>query len=378
MKWQTNLTKSTDLNVAVKELTIGIENAPDVIFLFSSLKNNEQLLQQLKNKYPSTQLIGSSTSGVIGHLEEEKEPGASLIAAFLPDVRVELFSVPGETTKKATDINWETVTKIPPELEPCFVLFLDPFTCNTKNILRSFDESYSKSSKIGGLASGSPYNSKTTLFINNKLQHGGLIGMGMYGDIQLKPIIAQGCRPIGTPMQITKSDKNIILELDNQPVLQMLQNLIKGLSGNELNRFRHNPMIGIDIGTTQHDKSKQYLIRDVLGISNSISALAIGEVVKAEQWIQFHIRDAQSAHKELKELLEKHNRPCGSLLFSCLGRGERFYQEKSHDTGLFLEKFPKTPIGGFFCNGELGPIKQKTFLHSYTSVFGLFYKKVWS
>jgi small ligand-binding sensory domain FIST len=29
-------------------------------------------------------------------------------------------------------------------------------------------------------------------------------------------------------------------------------------------------------------------------------------------------------------------------------------------------------MGGFFCNGEIGPVHGRTFLHGYTSSFGLF------
>ena len=31
-----------------------------------------------------------------------------------------------------------------------------------------------------------------------------------------------------------------------------------------------------------------------------------------------------------------------------------------------------TPLGGFFCNGEIGPVAGTTHLHGYTSAFGLF------
>jgi small ligand-binding sensory domain FIST len=30
------------------------------------------------------------------------------------------------------------------------------------------------------------------------------------------------------------------------------------------------------------------------------------------------------------------------------------------------------PLGGFFCNGEIGPVGGTTFLHGYTSAFALF------
>ena len=33
------------------------------------------------------------------------------------------------------------------------------------------------------------------------------------------------------------------------------------------------------------------------------------------------------------------------------------------------------PLGGFFCNGEIGPVNGTTYLHGYTSCFGLFRPK---
>jgi small ligand-binding sensory domain FIST len=30
------------------------------------------------------------------------------------------------------------------------------------------------------------------------------------------------------------------------------------------------------------------------------------------------------------------------------------------------------PLTGFFCNGEIGPVGGTTFLHGYTSSFGIF------
>lgn len=37
--------------------------------------------------------------------------------------------------------------------------------------------------------------------------------------------------------------------------------------------------------------------------------------------------------------------------------------------------FGEHPLGGFFCNGEIGPVGGATFLHGYTSSFGLFRPK---
>ena len=62
----------------------------------------------------------------------------------------------------------------------------------------------------------------------------------------------------------------------------------------------------------------------------------------------------------------------GALLFSCLGRGRGLYGRPNVDTSLFSEHLGDVPVGGFFCNGEIGPVAGITFLHGYTSSFGLF------
>ena len=62
----------------------------------------------------------------------------------------------------------------------------------------------------------------------------------------------------------------------------------------------------------------------------------------------------------------------GFRLFSCLGRGEGLYGLPNFDTGVFREHLGDVPVGGFFCNGEIGPVGGTTFLHGYTSSFGLF------
>jgi small ligand-binding sensory domain FIST len=45
---------------------------------------------------------------------------------------------------------------------------------------------------------------------------------------------------------------------------------------------------------------------------------------------------------------------------------------RNFDTGVFREHLGEVPVGGFFCNGEIGPVGGATFLHGYTSSFGLF------
>jgi small ligand-binding sensory domain FIST len=120
------------------------------------------------------------------------------------------------------------------------------------------------------------------------------------------------------------------------------------------------------------------LIRNLLGVDPRYGAIAIGDRVRPGQRIQFHLRDAQTSAEDLDFLLKKYqtnsktNLAQAALLFSCLGRGNSLYQVPNFDSELFRDHVPDIPLAGFFCNGEIGPVGKRTFLHGYTSAFAVF------
>ena len=89
--------------------------------------------------------------------------------------------------------------------------------------------------------------------------------------------------------------------------------------------------------------------------------------------LQFHLRDAATSAEDLRNVLERYHgesagAPAGGLMFSCLGRGEGLYGVPSHDTRLLEECLGSVPLGGFFCNGEIGPVQGRTYLHGYNQL----------
>jgi small ligand-binding sensory domain FIST len=46
-----------------------------------------------------------------------------------------------------------------------------------------------------------------------------------------------------------------------------------------------------------------------------------------------------------------------------------------HDSAAFQRALGPVPVAGFFCNGEIGPVEGRTFLHGYTSAFAIFRRR---
>jgi small ligand-binding sensory domain FIST len=201
--------------------------------------------------------------------------------------------------------------------------------------------------------------------------------VALSGNLIVETIVAQGCRPIGTPLIVTRCRDNVIVEVDGRPPLLALHDLYESLDERDRELFRHSLFVGLEMREDQVEyREGDLLVRNLVGADADTGALAVGAPVKPMQVVRFLLRDARTATEDLTRLLERSgaraNPPAGALLFSCLGRGQHLFGRPDHDTDLFREKVGAVPLGGFFCNGEIGPVGGSTFLHGYTSAFALF------
>jgi small ligand-binding sensory domain FIST len=263
---------------------------------------------------------------------------------------------------------------LPADASPSFVLIPDPFTFDVDELLHHLDTGWPGSTVIGGLASGGRSPGGNALFLDAAVYRRGMIGLALAGDVAVDTIVAQGCRPIGEPMFVTRSERNVIQELDGRRAGVVLQEIYNRASSDDQALFRHSLHLGIVMREDRQEyRHGDFLIRNVMGIDGKSGALVVGALVHTGMVVQFHLRDARTSAADLEELLGRYRgKPAGALLFSCLGRGKHLYGEPDHDTNTFRRHAGDVPLGGFFCNGEIGPVHGTTFLHGFTSAFGLF------
>jgi len=308
--------------------------------------------------------VGCSAGGVIGGGHElEDQPGLALSAAVLPDVRCTSFH-----------LDEPALPPLAVAETPSFLLLPDPFTFDVDDLLHRLDTAHPGATVVGGLASGGRAPGANVLYLDDAVHRRGLVGVAVSGNVAVDTIVAQGCRPIGDPMFVTRSERNVIHELDGQRAGAVLQELYARTSAEDQQLFRHSLHIGIVMREDRQEYGHgDFLIRNVMGIDGKSGALVVGALVRDGMVVQFHLRDARTSAADLEELLGRYRgHPYGSLLFSCLGRGRHLYGETDHDTNAFRRHLGEVPLGGFFCNGEIGPVHGTTFLHGYTSAFGLF------
>ena len=389
MKWASAISEQSNLEGALVECADSMRGqlgeSPQLAVAFVSPHYQADFARVgplLSELLGAEHAFGCSGGGIIGAgMEVEQRPALSVTAATLPGVEIEAFHLDGE---KLPDLDagpdrWADLVGVSEGQEPQFVLLADPFSFPVQNLIMGLDFAFPRAAKIGGLASGAQRPGDNALFLDGQIYETGAIGLALHGNIMVDTVVAQGCRPIGQTMRITSSSRNVLAELDGHPPMSVLQELYRSLTERDRQLMGHSLFLGVVMDEFLDSPGQgDFLIRNVVGMDQRTGSLAIGEMLKEGQLVQFHLRDAETSAQDLTFVLERYaadnreNEVPGALLFSCLGRGQYLYGRPNHDTDIFREKLGQVPLGGFFCNGEIGPVGGTTFLHGYTSSFGLF------
>ena len=390
MRWGSAVSNNASLQGAVEECVSsvldGLEGLrPDLAFVFLSAAHAAaygEVPALVRRGLGDCPLLGCSGGGVIGAGREvEGGPGLAIAAAAMPEAELSLFHVEndGLPDQDSPPERWWEVVGSSPDGQPDFVLLADPFSFAADRLIAGLDYAFPGSATIGGLASGAHGPGGNALYVGDEVRTSGAIGVAVAGSVTIDTVVAQGCRPIGAPMQVTSCADNWLLALDGKTPVQALVDVMGRLDEGERNLARHSLFLGVAMDRLNETPSMgDFLIRNIVGVDQSRGYIAIGELPSEGQLVQFHLRDAQTSTEDLDAMLNRYSiehpiyEETGALLFSCLGRGLNLFGRADHDTDMFREKVNAMPLTGFFCNGEIGPVGGTTFLHGYTSSFGIF------
>ena len=339
------------------------------------------VLEQIHAALRPRVLIGCSGSGIIGGGQElEWVPALSITAAALPGVRLHPFTAtPDELDASASGGFWIDKIGASPEAHPVFVLMMDPYTVDPPKVITELNATYRTRPIIGGLVSGGNEPGEHFLFSGTTVLREGAVGVAMTGNVAMDTIISQGCRPIGRPYVVTKAQDQLLLELGGRPALAVLHEVLSGLKPDD-RELAQRGSIFIGLAITEMRQAfgaGDFLVRNIVGVEPDAGGIGISDAVVVGQTVQFQLRDPSASRQELRRLLQRVVRPpagppAGCLLFTCTGRGRSLYGAAHQDVKMIQLVGGKLPIGGFFCNGEIGPVGGTNFLHGYTASLGLF------
>jgi small ligand-binding sensory domain FIST len=314
--------------------------------------------------HPKT-LIGCAAESVVGGKREvERAPAVSLWAGNTgPATAFHLTAVP--TPDGLMIRGLPTI----PDDASAIVLLADPFTFPTDVFLRRMQDERPGLPLVGGMALTSQRPGENRLVLDDRVVSTGAVGVVLGPSVKVTTVVSQGCRPVGTPLVVTRAEGSVVYELAGKPALERLGELAEAMPEEERTMLYRGVHFGRVIDEHKVDFARgDFLIRSVMGGDPESGAIQIGDEVEVGSTAQFQVRDAESADEDLRQLVQGQTAD-GALLFTCNGRGTNLFgtSHPDHDATVVTEGLGGAPVAGMFCAGEIGPVGGQNFLHGFTA-----------
>jgi small ligand-binding sensory domain FIST len=325
----------------------------------------------------------SSQSLIVGDHELEQNAGLTVGLYALPGAELKAVHFTQEQVEEANGPGyWHLETEVEAGQTNGWLAFIDPFHLDSESWLKTWNEAYAPAPVLGGLASGDSNEQATQVYLNGEVYDEGGVAISVGGEVQLVGVTSQGCTPIGETWTLTKVEQNIIHQIGNRPAYEVLAETFNQLSPEQQKGARGNLFIGLVVNEYLEDFHRgDFLIRNLLGADPRSGSIAVGALPRLGQTMQFQRRSAAAANEDMEELLTRAKKQLGNTpiyggcLCSCMGRGKNLFGRPNHDAQLVQQRLGPMGLAGFFCNGEIGPVGEKSFLHGYTASLALFVRK---
>ena len=359
---------------AVGEVLEALNGAqPDLVVWFATshhvgaFEDIHSALQSLLN--PRSVIAATSVTAIGGETEIENAPGLSIFAATLPDNALEVMRLEAVETIDGLEVTgWADGTGEAHTL----LLLADPFSFPVDVALRSAEVRYPGLLIVGGNASAGSRPGSNRLVLNNDIYLDGGVAIAISGGEPIRTVVSQGCRPLGVPFTVTASNGQFIETLGGKTALQRLREVAAEAEESDRELLRDGVHLGVAVKERNEVLGRgDFLMRTVIGGDSATGAIAIGAHVEVGTTAQFQVRDASSALEDLALLLDGVEAG-GVLMFTCNGRGTRFFSLPNKDAEAVQTAMGPLPLAGMACAGEIGPISGQNHLHGFTASLALF------
>ena len=248
-----------------------LEGSPDLAFVFLSphhAEDAEPLLAELRRELGARVLLGATGESIVaGPREVEHEPALAVWLSRLPGSE--------RTAEGGSFIGWPSQLPEPWRERATLLLFGEPYSFPADILLARMNEDRPDLTILGGLASGGGGPGENRLLHSDRVLETGAVGVLLAGNVRIRSVVSQGCRPIGRHFVITRAERNVIQELSGQQALAQLREVLTDLDPAEQRQALEGLHLGRVINEYQERFERgDFLVRNVIGADPEAGAVA--------------------------------------------------------------------------------------------------------
>lgn len=341
-----------------------------LVFADRFLLEDASHIATLKQAYPAANIVSCSTSGEI-YNRHVYDKSLTATAIHFEKTELKFATANSANFNNSHSLGQNVAGQLPAEGLKYVLVISNGGKVNGSELVAAINETVGSNVIVtGGLAGDGARFEKTLVGLNEDINDGMVVLVGFYGDnLKVGYGLNGGWEVFGPERVITKSDQNVLYEIDHQNALQLYKKYL-GKYASELPGSALLFPLAIKAG-----KDGTTIVRTILTIDEEKQTMTFAGNVPEGAAVRLMkanfdelIYSAAEAATLANNLMDAIS-PQLVLLISCVGRKLVLDKRISEEVEAAADIFPSAPaVTGFYSYGEISPL-QKTAsceLHNQT------------
>jgi hypothetical protein len=363
----------------------GLER-PDFVFMFASIGYEQHsLLRTVREATGGAPLSGCSVEGTIDG-DEADESGFSVLVTALSSE--ELRWTNGLATGLSTDsraVGKRVAKDLLPHLSADTIglfIFPDGLTYDIDDFFAGLEGQLPSERFLpiwgGGAGNNLNLGKPTYQYRDDEVVSDGVSYALLSGEARPAWAIGHSLIPIGGERIVTRSQGNVIYEIDGKPATEVLMEYLpEDALTEDSDWIRYAISLALSFRAPSYMKDEEYVVRGVPQLSLTDGSITVQTEVSEGTSIWFSSRDKEKITtgfdrmaRQIKEQLDGAQ-PELVFQFECVTRGKLMFREQ--EKLQLLKRFrqsvsPDVPWVGFYTIGEIGPVEEHNGINRFASI----------
>jgi hypothetical protein len=337
-----------------------IDIDPNLLLLFvsPSFEEKKKVVDLLQINYPKATIIGCSTAGEISDITV-KDDTISLTAIQLEKTTFKKVSCKVNDMLYSEEAGIDLAEQLYTDTLKHVLIFSDGLNVNGADLVSGLKSKLPNVSITGGLAGDGSNFEKTFVINGNIIDDKTIVALGLYGNnLKVGYSSKGGWDSFGIERLVTKSNKNILYELDGESALKVYKSFL----GEEAKNL---PSSGLLFPLSMRDKGNAApVVRTILAINEEDQSLTFAGNIPQDSYVRLMkanidriIDGAEDSARSANKLMKNDSQL--AILISCVGRRLVLKQMVEEEVEAVRSVLGDQPcITGFYSYGEIAPFGQ--------------------
>jgi hypothetical protein len=348
-----------------------------LVFGNKDLLKEQRQFDYIKTLYPNAEIVGCSTSGEIWQ-EEILNNSIVCTAVYFENTPIVVVSEHIDLMEDSFRIGARLVGQLEVDNLSHVLVLSEGLHINGSELTKGINfQLNDKVSVTGGLAGDQANFEETVIVYNQPGIKNIVVAVGFYGkNIEIGYGSQGGWDSFGVDRLVTKSESNILYELDGKPALALYKKYLGSYAANLPSSALLFPLSLIQ------NESQAPIVRTVLSIDELKGSMTFAGDIPEGSYVRLmkanfeKLVDGACSAAEMSKISLKNNDPDLALLISCVGRKLVMKQRVEEELYNVREVLGEsTVITGFNSYGEISPIEpfeKHCELHNQTMTVTVF------